>query len=295
MKIAVHLSHVQPRIILILGIILLTSCGDVRPKIVLSATVPEIAKKREAKILTAFFGLDNGLNQRSRLLYANAPGKDGMPMVFSHEIDPITLEGSDFEVTTRNGSIYQVEAATLLPANEEFELRTVLLIGEYGNYPDNPPISIKIVGDLLSRIGPSSNGITFLLSPLKLCPILSYAEYFSFTEEYPYVEKGRGCDCPRASTKMVVRTVWAGGVRAVNGDELGDNELNDFEVTMVKGTDTLLLKPYQLADLDDNDNNIDLCLRESGIPIQVRVNKNIAIDPRGDKNPETRVEIKSRW
>ncbi|MCH6236025.1 hypothetical protein [Cognataquiflexum rubidum] len=59
-------------------------------------------------------------------------------------------------------------------------------------------------------------------------PILSYAEYFTFTEDYPYVEWGNGCDCPKEKTKQVIKAVWSGGVRAVNGEELGQNELDDF-------------------------------------------------------------------
>jgi hypothetical protein len=94
---------------------------------------------------------------------------------------------------------------------------------------------------------------------------------------------------------MVVKVVWAGGVRAVNGKELGDNELNAFEVTLVQGMDTLTVTPFQLADLSDNDNNIDLCLNENGTPIKLVVKENTAIDPRDDKNPRTEIEIVSRW
>lgn len=218
-----------------------------------------------------------------------------MPLVFSHEIDPETLQGADFEVTTQNGNVFQVEAATLLPANEEFELRTVLLIGEYGNYPENPPVSVKVTGDLLSRLGHNYKGESIQVIPLEEGPILSYAEYFTFTETYPYVEKGRGCDCPQDETNIIVKTVWSGGVRAVNGEELGNNERKDFKVTLVQGSDTLQVNPFQLADLSDNDNNIDLCLKEKGIPIYVEVNENVAIDPRDDKNPKTGIAIKSRW
>ncbi len=272
-----------------------TGCNIERPRVLLSAEVPEIAKTREAKILTAFFGLDNALNQRARLLYKNAPGQDGMPLVFSHEIDPASLEGADFEVTTQNGDVFRVEAATLLPANEEFELRTVLLIGEFGNFPENPPVSVKVIGDLLGRIGHNYKGESIKVIPLEEGPILSYAEFFTFTETYPYVEKGRGCDCPKNKTNTIVKTVWSGGVRAVNGDELGSNELKDFSVTLVQGTDTLKVTPFKLADLSDNDNNIDLCLKETGIPIYVAVNEGVAIDPRDDKNPKTGIAIKSRW
>ena len=110
-----------------------------------------------------------------------------------------------------------------------------------------------------------------------------------------YVESGVGCDCPKETTKIVVKAVWAGGVRAVNGEQLGENELNAFEVTLVQGTDTLIVAPFQLADLSDNDNNIDLCLKEYGIPVKLAVKENTAIDPRDDKNPRTEIEVVSRW
>jgi hypothetical protein len=257
--------------------------------------VPEVDKTREVKILTAFFGLDNGLTKRANLIYKKAYGKDGMPLVFSHELSPSTIDGADFEVTTQNGNVFQVEAASLLPANEAFELRTVLLIGEYGSYPDNQPISVKVIGDLMTRTGQNYKGQTIRVIPLQEGPVLSYAEYFVMDQEYPYVEKGRGCDCPKDKTKLVVKAVWSGGVRAVNGNELGEKELKDFKVTLTKGNERFEVKPFQLADLKDNDNNIDLCLSVDGIPILLEVNEGIAIDPRNDKNPKTKVSIVSRW
>ena len=65
--------------------------------------------------------------------------------------------------------------------------------------------------------------------------------------------------------------------------------------TLVQGVDTLKVNPFQLADLSDNDNNIDLCLKEKGIPIFLEVNSNIAIDRRDDPNPKTEFAIVSRW
>ena len=271
------------------------SCSVLAPRISVSDSVPERDYNKEAKILTAFFGLDNGLTQRTRVIYRKAPGKDGMPLVFSHELEPNTLDGADFEVITEKGDVILVEAASFQPANEEFELRTVLLIGEYGSYPDNQPISVKVVGDLLSRTGHNFKGESIDVIPLEEGPILSYAEYFTFTEDYPYVEKGRGCDCPKDETKTIVKAVWSGGVHSADGDELGPNELNDFKVTLVKGADTVVVTPFQLADLKDNDNNIDLCLKNEGIPILLVVNENIALDPNDDKNPKTQIEIISRW
>ena len=94
---------------------------------------------------------------------------------------------------------------------------------------------------------------------------------------------------------MVVKVVWSGGVRAINGKELGENELKDFVVTLVNGSETIKVHPFKLADLGDNENNIDLCLKQTGIPILVEVNENIAIDPNSDKNPKTKIDILSRW
>jgi len=64
---------------------------------------------------------------------------------------------------------------------------------------------------------------------------------------------------------------------------------------MIKDSDTITITPFQLADLSDNDNNIDLCIKEDGIPIHLEVNENIAIDPNNDKNPKTKIKILSRW
>jgi hypothetical protein len=289
------ISNLNPLLALTFASAVLVSCSTLAPEILESKKVPEVDKTREVKILTAFFGLDNKLTRRANIIYSKAYGKDGMPLVFSHELDPGSIEGADFEVTTKQGNVFLAEAASLLPANEEFELRTVLLIGEYGNYPDNQPVSVKVIGDLMTRTGQNYKGKTVAVIPLEEGPVLSYAEYFVFDQDYPYVRKGRGCDCPKDETKMVVKAVWSGGVRATNGKELGVNELKNFRITMLKGTETITVTPFLLADLSDNDNNIDICLKEDGIPILIEVDENIAIDPNNDKNPKTKVTILSRW
>lgn len=288
-------SIFKQSVVLTFIVTMFVGCTALAPKILESKTVPEVDKTRELKILTAFFGLDNGLTRRANIIYSKAYGKDGMPLVFSHELDPKSIQGADFEVTTKNGAVHIVEAASLQPANEEFELRTVLLIGEYGSYPNNQPASVKVIGDLITRTGQNYNGQSISVIPLEDGPILSYAEYFSFDENYPYVKKGRGCDCPKEETKMVVKAVWSGGVRAINGEELGNHEIKDFKVTLMRENEKIIVTPYKLADLSDNDNNIDLCLKEDGIPILLEVNENIAIDPNNDKNPKTKVKIFSRW
>lgn len=265
------------------------------PPILLSESFPDIDKTREAKVLSSFFGRDNDLPLRAVLLSWHAPGNDGMPVIFSEEIDPSTFEPSDFEVTTETGEKLYPSGATLNPANEEFELRTVLLVGKIGDHPQNKPISLKIVGDIMSRSGQNYKGQSVDITPLPAGPFISYAEHFIIDDEYPYVNEGRGCDCPKDETAQVVRLVWAGGVRATNGEELGDNDLAAHVVTLVQGSDTIQVQPFMLADLTDNDNNIDLCLDQSGIPISVSVAAGTSIDPRDDVNDYTEAVIVSRW
>jgi len=261
----------------------------------LSERIPQIDKTREAKVLSAFFGLDNALPKTAIGISPKAPGKDGMPIVFSHELEPSSLDESDFKIKTSKGEIYKVDVVTLRPAVEAFELRTVLLIGDYGNAPDNEPVEVEIVGDLMARSGQNFKGQKVTVTPLRKGPFISYAEHFTIDEDtYPYVKRGNGCDCPKRTT-TVVRTVWAGGVRAMNGEELGDNELEQFKVILKRRNKTIEVHPFQIADIDDSDNNIDLCIKEKGVPVSVSVNANTAIDPRDDANDFSQIKIVSRW
>ena len=73
-----------------------------------------------------------------------------------------------------------------------------------GNHPDNPPVSVEVVGDMTARTGQNFKGKSIEVIPLPAGPILSYAEYFTIDEDYPYIERGNGCDCPKEETKMVI-------------------------------------------------------------------------------------------
>ncbi|WP_000393977.1 hypothetical protein [Leptospira interrogans] len=284
----------KKRITFVAVILLLNYCVSI-PNYQLSSNVPQIEKNREAKLISAFFGLDNSLPWRSFLLWRNAPGKDGMPLVFSHEIDPTTVDLSDFQITTKKGEIFYPLFATFVPSLEQFELRTILLIGQFGDHPDNEPNEVVIVGELKSRDGQNLIGQKIQVTPLTAGPFISYAEYFRFEDSYPYNTSVHGADCPLLETTVVVRTVWAGGVRAIDGQELGDRELKKFKIEMISGTETFTVSPFKIADIDDNDNNIDLCIAEQGIPKSVEVDADTVIDPRGDRNPITKMEILSRW
>ncbi|WP_373400065.1 hypothetical protein V8V91_10875 [Algoriphagus halophilus] len=61
----INLSNIHLMMILILMVI---SFGCTNREIRLSSSVPEIDKTREAKIFSAFFGLDNALTQSDKKL-----------------------------------------------------------------------------------------------------------------------------------------------------------------------------------------------------------------------------------
>ncbi|WP_109436604.1 hypothetical protein [Aquimarina sp. AU119] len=282
------------KINLLILVLLIIACNT-KPDYTLSDENPPVTKERKAQIISAFFGLDNSLPLISRALWKEAPGQDGMPLVFSHEIDPNTMQANDFLITTAKGQKKYADFVTLRPASEEFELRTILLIGEYGDHPDNEPINIEIIGELKSRDGQNLQGQKMKVTSLNDGPFISYAEHFIFDENYPYNKEKKGCDCVKNKTTTIVRTVWAGGVIAINGEELGNDQLEKFTITLKRDTDSIKVKPFQIADLNDNDNNVDLCIKEKGIPVYIEVDKHTVIDPNGDENPKTSLSIISRW
>ncbi|EKR75407.1 hypothetical protein LEP1GSC041_0482 [Leptospira noguchii str. 2006001870] len=71
-----------------------------------------------------------------------------MPLVFSYEIDPTTVDLSDFRITTKKDENFYSPHSL-----EQFELRTILLIGQFGDHPYN---EVTIVGELKSRDGQNS-------------------------------------------------------------------------------------------------------------------------------------------
>ena len=52
-----------------------------------------------------------------------------------------------------------------------------------------------------------------------------------------------------------------------------------------------VVTPIALADLDDNDNYTHLCLEEATPARSVTVKAGVAVDSRGDANPETTIPV----
>ncbi len=241
-------------------------------------------------LLSAFFGLDNALPFRANMLCLGASGQDGMPVVLSRTIDPDTLQPEDFQIVTRSGSVRTPHCVTLRPAQDPGELRTVLLIGEFGDAPDDPPASVTVVGDLMTEALPATNfrGASTKVIPLEAGPSLVLAERLPQSDWY---QETRGTACP-AGMQQVVRVTWAGGVRLPSRDEAGDAERQLYRVTVERRNGTRDdVVHVALADLNDGDNNHLLCLDTADPALAVRFPAGHLVDPNQDLNPETTIAV----
>lgn len=252
---------------------------------------------KRARLLSAFFGLDDALPApASRVICDGANGKDGMPVIFSHEIDVKTMQAGDFRVTTASGKVGKITCVTLAPADDQGELRTALLVGHYGSIEDQPA-KVEIVGNILS-IDHSVNfkGGSVTATKLEEGPTIILAEIipkskWQLGKKASILPFGGGDDCP-VGTKQIVNATWAGGVTKPGGENADDKERLQYKVTVkqLSGKMTQVV-PFALADLRDGDNNHKLCLDTESKAITVFFKAGYLTDPREDLNPDTKVQI----
>ncbi len=257
--------------------------------------LPRMVGGQAATLLSAFFGLDNGLFSVANLICPGAAGKDGMPLIFSSEIDHKTMQAGDFEVTTAAGVTGQMHCVSLLPATDAGELRTVLLIGAFGDAKVDPPARVRIIGNLHSLDGTRNfRGASIGVIPLAAGPTLIMAERVSGKA----VDSGlgnwrtQGDSCPATGVRQAIRVVWAGGVSLKSGKTPGDVERQLYRVRVrtSAGVERDIL-PMALADAADPDNNHVLCLDTADRVISVSFPRGIFQDPNGDLNPPTSVAL----
>lgn len=253
-----------------------------------SASAQDLAAK--GRVLSAFFGLDDSWRIRMRTLGVcrGVNGRDGMPVIFSEEIDDKTLDPDDFRITTASGKIGRVACVTLRPADEPGEKRTVLVIGEYGS-PEDQPVKVEIIGDLMSLDGRINfNSSASSVIALEAGPTIILAEPVP-KENWTLGAQG---GCPAEKTKSVVRVTWTGGITKPGGAEIDDDETLLYRVTVrTADGDAATVTPIAIADLNDNDNNHELCLGVGAKAVSVFFPEGALTDPNEDMNPDTKVKI----
>jgi len=241
------------------------------------------------RLLSAFFGLDNQI-------LAGIPGcqnagnDDGLPVIFSRTLNAFSIQETDFEVISESGARSTPVCATLLPAISPGELRTVLLIGEFGS-PDDQPEEVTIVSNLFSNRAEGRRvnfkGATKRVVPLEDGPSLALAEIV------PRIQRALTQNgCPSENTAQVVRAVWDGGITKPGGAEVDDLERELYRVTMKNAQGQITdVTPFAFGDLNDGDNNHLLCLDVEGLPIEVSFPAEAMTDPNDDLNPSTSIPV----
>ena len=253
----------------------------------------QLSAEQSARPLSAFFGLDNKLPFGANVLCLGAGGEDGMPVVLSHTIEPDSLQVEDFRVVRQSGATNTPMCVTLRPAGDKDENRTVLLIGEFGNADDDPPVKVLIVDDLLSDAtdSPQVNfrGTHISVIPLEAGPEIILA---AAVPKDIWSLSGRGTSCP-TTTEQVVRVTWTGGVRLPNRDELGEAQRTLYKVSLTSANGSRSeVSPAALADLGDADNNHFLCLDTTTPATAVSFPAGHLVDPNGDLNVDSKVMVR---
>ena len=235
--------------------------GLAHASIVVAEGAQQLAAEQSARLLSAFFGLDNKMPFAVNLVCIGAWDKDGMPVVFSHTVNPDSLQAEDFRVVRQSGATNTPKCVTLGPAGDVDENRTVLMIGEFGNADDDPPVKVLIVDDLLSDATDSPQ-VNFRGTQVSVIPLDAGPEIIlaAAVPKDIWSLSGRGTSCP-TDTKQVVRVTWTGGVRLPNRDELGEAQRKLYKVSLTAADGSRYeVSPAALAELGDGDNNHFLCL-----------------------------------
>jgi hypothetical protein len=244
------------------------------------------ASGSEPQILSAFFGANNvpGGRYPGQAECPELTGTrrmDGMPVVFDREVFVDRVEARWFRVVRASGETRTPLCATRLPADEENEDRTVLLVGDLGEV-DDPPVRVEVSGLPLEGFGPIDT-YTGRVTEFVAGPSLVWVERMA----EPETERGEPGGCP-ASTAQVVKAVFEGGVTAPGGGPVAEPERLAMQVRYADGTEA---SPPALADLDDGDNNLDLCLDRKQAAVELFIAAGTLTDPVDDPNPATKAPI----
>lgn len=183
-------------------------------------------------------------------------------------------------VETASGEMVTPLCATLAPAIEILEQRTVLLIGSFGTR-NAPPLAVEVVGALEDIDGQSLQGERFTnITPLEAGPTLVLAERFEVDAP------GLVGECPTA-TQQVLQLTWEGGVSGPRGSRLGEPQRLGISVRL---QDDRTVTPIALAD-DDPDNHVLVCLDVATQAVSVAAAPGLFHDPGDDANPDTRIDV----
>ena len=241
-------------------------------------------------IVSAFFGLDNVLPG----LLCNQPGSqlDGMPVNFKFPLDVSSLSETDFEVVDRLGNIHTPNCVSLAPANENGENRSVLLLGEFGTAVTNPPVEVRVTGDLFTTdtiSGESACSEIINLNGITTTNVISLDDGPSLF----FAQKIDGNLNECNSGTQTIQVAWNGGITPyISGD--AESDLYQYYVGYSNTSGDLTPHiPISIADINDNDNFHQLCFSTSDEIVKVSMMANTVKDPNHDPNLYSEIDVVS--
>ena len=241
-------------------------------------------------IVSAFFGLDNVLPG----LLCNQPGSqlDGMPVNFKFPLDVSSLSETDFEVLDRLGNIHTPNCVSLAPANENGENRSVLLLGEFGTAVTNPPVEVRVIGDLFTTdtiSGESACSEIINLNGITTTNVISLDDGPSLF----FAQKIDGNLSECNSGTQTIQVAWNGGITPyISGD--AESDLYQYYVGYSNSSGDLTPHiPISIADINDNDNFHQLCFSTSDEIVKISMVANTVEDPNHDPNLYSEIDVVS--
>jgi hypothetical protein len=136
---------------------------------------------------------------------------------------------------------------------------------------------VEVTGPLALAGGEDARGLSVAVTPLADGPSLVLA--------YP-ARPGEFESRPPPETQQILVVAWAGGVRPMPGTT-GESHRLGYSVSTADGD----VVPIALGDLGDRDNYEHLYLDTDARILRVHMKGGLLMDPRGDPNPETSVEV----
>ena len=241
-------------------------------------------------IVSAFFGLDNVLPG----LLCNQPGSqlDGMPVNFKFPLDVSSLSETDFEVVDRLGNVHTPNCVSLAPANENGENRSVLLLGEFGTAVTNPPVEVRVIGDLFTTdtiSGESACSEIINLNGITTTNVISLDDGPSLF----FAQKIDGNLNECNSGTQTIQVAWNGGITPyISGD--AESDLSQYYIGFSDSSGVLIPHvPISIADINDNDNFHQLCFSTSDEIVKVSMMANTVEDPNHDPNLYSEIDVVS--
>jgi len=193
---------------------------------------------------------------------------DRLVLVFSEQVDPLTLDPRGFAISRADGRRVLARSARLAPANEGDEHRSVTLVagpGEFGTL-GSAPVAVHVIGKLFTESGRALQGLDAEISD-------------SLQPDRPVAVEQLApgpASCPGA--EQALRTYWS--------DDLGAIEAGDLSGVELRFANGEVLHPTAFDDhtttIDDHttagaaappapeDNVLDLCTSSRQTLIEVR-------------------------